>query len=47
MISNNPGLSRFLESYGIILVVIVMMAILYATQPATFLSAGNLRANER
>ena len=42
MISNNPGLSRFLESYGIILVVIVMMAILYATQPATFLSAGNL-----
>jgi len=42
MISNNPGLSRFLESYGIVLVVIVMMAILYATQPATFLSAGNL-----
>lgn len=42
MISNNPALSRFLESYGIILVVIVMMAILYATQPATFLSAANL-----
>ena len=36
MISNNPALSRFLESYGIIVVVIVMMAILYATQPATF-----------
>lgn len=42
MISNNPALSRFLESYGIILVVIVMMAVLYATQPATFLSAANL-----
>jgi ribose/xylose/arabinose/galactoside ABC-type transport system permease subunit len=42
MISNNPGLSRFLESYGIVLVVIVMMAILYGTQPGTFLSAGNL-----
>lgn len=42
MISNNPALSRFLESYGIILVVIVMMAILYATQPGTFLSAANL-----
>ncbi len=42
MISNNPALSRFLESYGIIVVVIVMMAILYATQPATFLSAANL-----
>lgn len=42
MISNNPALSRFLESYGIILVVIVMMAILYATQPATFLSAANI-----
>jgi ribose transport system permease protein len=42
MISNNPALSRFLESYGIVLVVIVMMAILYGTQPGTFLSAGNL-----
>jgi ribose/xylose/arabinose/galactoside ABC-type transport system permease subunit len=42
MISNNPALSRFLESYGIIVIVIVMMAILYATQPATFLSAANL-----
>ncbi|HTN95692.1 MAG TPA: ABC transporter permease, partial [Nordella sp.] len=42
MIGNNPALSRFLESYGIILVVLVMMAILYATQPATFLSATNL-----
>jgi ribose transport system permease protein len=42
MISNNPALSRFLESYGIIVVVIVMMAILYATQPATFLSAANI-----
>ena len=42
MISNNPRLARFLESYGIILVVIVMMAVLYATQPATFLSATNL-----
>ncbi|MGE0004488.1 MAG: ABC transporter permease [Parvibaculaceae bacterium] len=42
MISNNPALARFLESYGIIAVVIVMMAILYATQPQTFLSAGNL-----
>lgn len=42
MISNNPALSKFLESYGIILVVIVMMAILYATQPATFLSAANI-----
>jgi ribose transport system permease protein len=42
MISNNPVLARFLESYGIIAVVIAMMAILYATQPQTFLSAGNL-----
>jgi ribose transport system permease protein len=42
MISNNPALSRFLESYGIIVVVIVMMAILYATQPGTFMSAANL-----
>ncbi|MGE4249211.1 MAG: ABC transporter permease [Parvibaculaceae bacterium] len=42
MISNNPALARFLESYGIIVVVIVMMAILYATQPATFLSPANI-----
>jgi ribose/xylose/arabinose/galactoside ABC-type transport system permease subunit len=42
MISNNPALARFLESYGIVVVVIVMMAVLYATQPATFLSAANL-----
>jgi ribose/xylose/arabinose/galactoside ABC-type transport system permease subunit len=42
MISNNPALARFLESYGIVLVVVVMMAILYGTQPATFLSAANI-----
>jgi ribose/xylose/arabinose/galactoside ABC-type transport system permease subunit len=42
MISNNPALSRFLETYGIVVIVIVMMAVLYATQPATFLSAANL-----
>jgi ribose transport system permease protein len=42
MLGNNPAFSRFLESYGIVIVVIVMMAVLYATQPATFLSAANL-----
>ena len=42
MISNNPALSRFLESYGIVFVIVIMMAFLYASQPATFLSATNL-----
>ena len=39
---SNPGLSKFLEVYGIILVVIVMMLVLAAIKPEIFLSAQNL-----
>jgi ribose transport system permease protein len=38
----NPGLSKFLEAYGIVLVVIVMMAMLTWSQPDVFLSPTNL-----
>jgi len=41
-IAGNPRLSRFLETYGIVVVVIAMMAFLYATKPAVFLSPDNL-----
>lgn len=37
-----PGMSKFLEVYGIILVVIVMMLALAAIRPDVFLSAQNL-----
>ncbi|HEY0918455.1 ABC transporter permease [Devosia sp.] len=37
-----PGFARFLEHYGIVLVVIVMMLVLAAIRPEVFLSAQNL-----
>jgi ribose transport system permease protein len=37
-----PGTARFLERYGIILVVVAMMALLYGLQPEYFLTARNL-----
>src|SRR5919107_5401794 len=37
-----PKLSRFMETYGIIVVVLVMMAILAFIKPGVFLSAENL-----
>lgn len=39
---SGAGVSKFLESYGIILVVIVMMLVLAAIKPDVFLSAQNL-----
>ena len=39
---SNPALAKFLEGYGIILVVIVMMLILAAIRPEVFLTAQNL-----
>ena len=38
----NPTLAKFLETYGIIAVIIVMMAVLTWTQPAVFLKIDNL-----
>ena len=38
----SPGMSKFLEAYGIVLVVVVMMAVLAAIKPEVFLSAQNL-----
>jgi ribose transport system permease protein len=38
----NPTLSKFLEVYGIILVVVAMMLVLAAIKPEVFLSAQNL-----
>jgi ribose/xylose/arabinose/galactoside ABC-type transport system permease subunit len=38
----NPGLSKFLEVYGIIIVVIVMMLVLTAIRPEVFPTAHNL-----
>ena len=38
----NPNVSKFLEVYGIILVVIAMMLVLAAIKPEVFLSAQNL-----
>lgn len=42
MISGNPRLAKFLEAYGIAVVVIAMMAFLTWTQPQFFLSPENL-----
>lgn len=39
---SGPGMSKFLETYGIILVVVVMMVVLAAIKPDVFLSAQNL-----
>jgi len=39
---SNPGLSKFLEVYGIVLVVIVMMVVLAAIKPEVFLTPQNL-----
>ena len=36
------NIARFLERYGILLVVLAMMAFLYALQPEYFLTARNL-----
>jgi ribose transport system permease protein len=38
----NPTLAKFLETYGIIAVIIVMMAVLTWTQPGVFLKIDNL-----
>ena len=42
MIGGNPRLAKFLEAYGIAVVVIAMMAFLTWTQPQFFLSPENL-----
>lgn len=39
---SGPGMSKFLETYGIVLVVIVMMVVLAAIKPDVFLSPQNL-----
>ena len=38
----NPKVSSFLEHYGIVIIVVVMMVLLYATRPDVFLSLANL-----
>jgi ribose transport system permease protein len=40
--SRYPGMARLVERYGIMLVVVAMMALLYALQPEYFLTARNL-----
>ncbi len=42
MISNNPRLASFLEHYGIVVIVVVMMVVLYVSRPDVFLSLANL-----
>lgn len=39
---HNPKFSKFLETYGIVVVVIVMMTALAIIKPGVFLSAENL-----
>jgi ribose transport system permease protein len=39
---HNPRLAKFLDTYGIVLVVIVMMLVLAAIKPEVFLKADNL-----
>lgn len=41
-ISGHPKLARFLDSYGIVVILIVIMAFLYWTKPDVFLSVRNL-----
>ena len=42
MQGSNPKLAKFLDSYGIVLVVIVMVLVLAAIKPEVFLKADNL-----
>jgi ribose/xylose/arabinose/galactoside ABC-type transport system permease subunit len=42
MLGNSPRISSFLEHYGIVVIVMVMMAFLYASRPDVFLSLANL-----
>lgn len=42
MLGNSPKISSFLEHYGIVVIVVVMMVLLYATRPDVFLSLANL-----
>jgi ribose transport system permease protein len=42
MPGTNPRLAKFLDSYGIVLVVVVMMLVLAAIKPEIFLKADNL-----
>jgi ribose/xylose/arabinose/galactoside ABC-type transport system permease subunit len=42
VISNNPRLANFLEHYGIVVIVAVMMIILTVSRPDVFLSLANL-----
>jgi ribose/xylose/arabinose/galactoside ABC-type transport system permease subunit len=42
VIANNPRLANFLEHYGILVIVIVMMVMLYVSRPDVFLSLANL-----
>lgn len=42
MQGGNPKLAKFLDSYGIVLVVVVMMLVLAAIKPEVFLRADNL-----
>lgn len=41
-LSGHPAIARFLEGYGIIVVVVLMMAFLHWTKPDVFLSPDNL-----
>jgi ABC-type xylose transport system permease subunit len=38
----HPTLAKFLETYGIIAVIVIMMAVLAWTQPGVFLKLDNL-----
>jgi len=42
MIAYHPGVARSIERYGIVLVVLAMMGVLYALQPEHFLKFSNL-----
>ena len=39
---SNPRMAKFLDTYGIVVVVIVMMLVLAAIKPEVFLKADNL-----
>jgi ribose transport system permease protein len=42
MLRNSPRISNFLEHYGIVVIVVAMMAFLYASRPDVFMSLANL-----
>ena len=42
MLRNSPRIASFLEHYGIVVIVVVMMVLLYASRPDVFMSLANL-----